>query len=348
MNMATGTYHCPNCGAGLKYQPDLQKVTCDFCRSSFLPAEIEAFENKKQTKKAADQADVEHLVAYHCDNCGAEVVTDDTTAATFCYYCHNPVLITERLSGVFRPQKVIPFTIDKDSAIKRFQEYANKWKFIPRDFTGASQLEKMTGLYLPHWMVDYEADIDYSGKATQIRRWTTGQTEYTEHKEFNVNRQGTIAVNHLHEVAIRKIDKGLIDSITPYDETKAVDFSSAYLAGFFAEKYDIEQSEVEEPVAERARQYVRTLVQDTIGAYHEIQLERSSIDFHSVDWTYALLPAWVLTYQYRGQTYLYAVNGQTGKVFGSLPVNNRKLGLTSGIIAAVLLAAAVLGGLFLW
>ena len=114
--------------AGLKYQPDLQKVTCDFLfEALFLPAEIEAFENKKQTKKAADQADVEHLVAYHCDNCGAEVVTDDTTAATFCYYCHNPVLITERLSGVFRPQKVIPFTIDKDSEIKRFQEYANNF-----------------------------------------------------------------------------------------------------------------------------------------------------------------------------------------------------------------------------
>ncbi|NLO36012.1 MAG: hypothetical protein GX112_06645 [Clostridiaceae bacterium] len=357
--MATSTYKCPNCGAGLLFDPELQKVRCDFCLTEFTIAELEAYNQKLEAEAGQAKAEktdarpgetdaASHLVSYHCDSCGAEVVTEETTSATFCYYCHNPVLVTSRLTGSYRPHKVIPFSVDREKALDIFTTYARSKKFVPKDFTSASQLEKMTGIYLPHWMADYQASIDYAGTASNLRVWSSGNTEYTEHKEFVLERKGIVDVSHVHEVAIRKIDRQLIDSITPYDETAAVDFSLAYLSGFFAEKYDIQQPEVQPVIENRVRQYAETLVQDTIGTYNQVNLTRKDIGLAAQAWHYTLLPAWIMTYFYRGKTFMYAINGQTGKIHGELPVDQKKLSLTSLLIGAAVLAALILGGLFLW
>ncbi len=359
--MATVTYKCPNCGGPLQFKPDIQKSKCEYCLSEFSDEELAAI-NQSLAEKDADQtaqahedqkppADgfgEAHLKGYICDSCGAEVVTEETTSATFCYYCHNPVLLTDRLTGEFKPTRIIPFVYDKDKAIKSFLAWSQKRKFVPREFYSASQLEKITGLYIPYWMADVKADINYSGKGINQRVWRVGDTEYTEHTEFSIERQGTIDVNNVHEVAMHKIDKGLIDSISPYDETQAVEFSMSYLSGFFAEKYDIAKEEVQPQIEREARTYTTNMMQQTLGQYGQVKLDRSDLDISVKGWNYALLPAWILTYLYQGKTYIYAVNGQNGKAFGELPVDRRKLGLTSGLLAAGLFALAIIGGLLIW
>lgn len=366
--MSTATIKCPNCGGGLQFDPSSQKSVCEYCLSEFTSLELakisEAIEQKEARQQeqaarkestAADSAsesresdESAHLQGYVCNSCGAEVVTDETTSATFCYYCHNPVLLTGRLSGDFRPTRIIPFTFDREKATASFLKWARSKRFVPKEFYSRSQLEKITGMYIPYWMADLHADVDYAGTGTNKRVWRVGNTEYTENKVFQIERQGTIDVDHIHEVAIRKIDKGLINSISPYDETKAQPFSMTYLSGFFAEKYDIEKHEVQPAIESRAHQYASNLIQEAIGAYDKVDLERSQLDLSIKQWDYALLPAWVLTYLYKGKTYIYAVNGQTGKSYGELPVDTAKLSLSSGLIALIILVLAVLGGFFLW
>jgi DNA-directed RNA polymerase subunit RPC12/RpoP len=338
--MATATIKCPNCGGGLSFNPDSQKSKCEYCLSEFSNLELSAITNAIEEKAP--------LLGYVCNSCGAEVVTDETTSATFCYYCHNPVLLTERLTGEFKPTRIIPFTFDKEKATASFLKWSKTKRFVPKEFYSASQLEKITGMYIPYWMADLKADIDYSGTGTKLRVWRAGNMEYTESKEYRIERQGTVDIDHVHEVAMHKINKGLINSISPYDESKAVPFSMNYLSGFFAEKYDIQKQEVQPAIEFRARQYVSILVQEEIGSYERVSLDRSGLELSIKDWDYALLPAWILTYLYQGKTFVYAVNGQTGKAYGELPVDNRKLGLTSGIIAAIILILAVVGGFFLW
>jgi DNA-directed RNA polymerase subunit RPC12/RpoP len=347
--MATATYKCPNCGGGLKFEPDIQKSRCEFCRSVFTDAELGDL-SKAIDEKAQREADREsgRLKGYNCDSCGAEVVTEETTSATFCYYCHNPVLLTERLTGDFKPTKIVPFSYDKEKAIAAFLKWARKRMFVPKTFYSNSQLEKITGMYIPYWMANVQADVDYAGKGTNLRTWRVGDTEYTEHKEFAIARQGLIDINNVHEVAMRKIDKGLIDSISPYDETKTLDFSMSYLSGFFAEKYDIQKDEVQPLLESKAREYAKIMVNEAIGSYDSVQLVRDRLDLVFKGWNYALLPAWILTYLYKGKTYIYAINGQTGKAHGELPVDNKKLSLTSVAIAAGVLALAILGGLLIW
>lgn len=347
--MATATYKCPNCGGGLKFDPDIQKSRCEFCLSTFTDAQLQSLSQAIDAKaRKAGEGEHSHLKGYICDSCGAEVVTEETTSATFCYYCHNPVLLTERLTGDFRPTRIIPFSYDREKATDAFLKWARKRKFVPKTFYSASQLEKISGVYLPYWMADVEADVDILGKGINRRTWRVGDTEFTEHKEFAIARQGTIDVNNVHEVAMRKLDKGLIDSISPYDETQTKDFSMSYLSGFLAEKYDIPREEVQPQLENKAREFSRLLVQESIGSYDQVQLERDQLDLKIKGWNYALLPAWILTYLYRGKTYIYAVNGQTGKSHGELPVDSKKLSLTAILVGLGLLALALLGGAFIW
>lgn len=355
--MAVVTSKCPNCGGGLKFDPDQQKSTCEYCRSQFTSQELEALLNKEDiSQEDANKQDSpkegipssDHLAGYVCDSCGAEVVTEETTSATFCYYCHNPVLLTNRLSGVFKPDKIIPFQYDRKKAIEKFLAWSKTRKFVPPSFYSASQLEKVTGLYIPYWMADYHADIDYAGKGINQRIWVSGTTEYTETKEFAIERRGAIEVDHIHEIALKKIDKKLIASITPFDETQAIDFSMSYLSGFFAEKYDINQDEVKPVIESQARDYVSTLLRDSISGFTQVTEIRNTINMALKGWHYSLFPAWILTYQYRGKNYIYAVNGQNGKAYGELPVNQQKLALASGLIAAGVLVLAVIGGMLIW
>ncbi|HWR60229.1 MAG TPA: hypothetical protein VN580_01375 [Clostridia bacterium] len=350
--MSTSSYKCPNCGGGLKFDPELQKSKCEYCSSEFTEAELEetsrTMEEKASGSGSTEDGENRALKGYVCNNCGAEVVTEETTSATFCYYCHEPVLLTDRLVGEFKPTKIIPFAYDRDKAVESFLSWAKSRRFVPKEFYSASQLEKITGIYIPYWMADVKADIDYSGVGTNIRIWRAGDVEYTEHSEYKIERQGVVDVDNINEVAMRKIDKGLLDSISPYDESKAVDFSMSYLSGFFAEKYDIPKAEVQPAIEGRAKEYTSVLVKETIGSYNMVSMNRSDVSISVKGWDYTLLPAWILTYKYKGKTYIYAVNGQNGKSYGELPVDGKKLGLTSGIAAAAMFVFALIGGLLIW
>lgn len=353
--MAITSYKCPSCGAPIEFKPDLQKFSCDYCLSEYTEKEIADLyktleEEKKEViqEKQVSQEKQKHLASYECNSCGAKVVTDDTTTSTFCYYCHNPVIISDRLSGSFQPKKMIPFTIDKEKAQETFLNWAGKNRFVPREFYSSSQLEKITGIYLPYWWADCKVDIDYQGEGNVNNVWQTGDTEYTETQKFNFSRKGSIDLNNVEELAFTKIDNELLNGIAPYNVNEAMKFSMPYLSGFFAEQYDIDEKDIIPKIEEQVNKYTKTLIKDTMQNFTTVKERVNNINILSKDMNYTLLPAWILTYQYNDKTYVFAVNGQTGKSFGELPLNNKKVFGVSSAIFALTSLVLLLGGILIW
>jgi DNA-directed RNA polymerase subunit RPC12/RpoP len=143
--MSAITYKCPNCGGELVFDPASQKYRCEYCASEFEQQQLERMkpaEGEERTEEHADreedaqqkQSESSRAVFYSCPSCGAQIVTDETTAATFCYYCHNPVVLEGRLSGEYLPDQIIPFAIDRKMAVGQFQKYIRKKKFVPKAF----------------------------------------------------------------------------------------------------------------------------------------------------------------------------------------------------------------------
>lgn len=362
--MAVKSYKCPNCGAGIAFKPDLQKFRCDYCLSEFTETklneiykdfEVDETEKDKEKETNVDSGSTpasgleeDHLASYDCNSCGAKVVTDDTTTATFCYYCHNPVILSDRLAGEFKPNKMIPFTIDKEKAQRTFLAWATQNKYVPRDFYSSSQLEKITGLYLPYWWADCEVGIDYEGEGRAVKVWEAEDQEYTETKKYQILRKGNILINNVEELAFTKIDHALLNGIAPYDDKAAVPFSMPYLSGFFAEQYDISKETITPKIDQQVDRYAKSLLQGTLPHYDSVEEKSNKTEILSKQLNYTLLPAWVLTYQYGDKTYVFAVNGQTGKSFGELPLDTKKVFSVSAAIFAVASATLLVGGMMLW
>ena len=342
-------YKCPNCNADLKFDPVTQKLTCEFCDSAFTVDEIKqicsAAENSFPPETAAAQQEFsEHTNLYHCKSCGAEIIADDQQTATFCYYCHNPVILAGKMSGEFKPSKIIGFKIDRSLAETTFKNWIKTKRFVPSDFKSQQQIEKITGLYVPFWLADCNIDIDYTAEGRQSRSWTSGDYRYTETKVYSLIRQGDVVMKGIPADGESKIEDALMEAIEPYDYSELKDFSMSYLSGFFADKYDVDKTVVFPRIKERAIDACNKIIADSVKNY-SVTPRNNDIRFMSTNWHYMLLPVWFMSYNYKGKVYEFALNGQTGKLAGAAPLSKGKLAAFSasiGLIASVIIS--LMGG----
>lgn len=376
--MAVITFKCPNCGGDLKYDPASQKYKCEYCISLFTQQELEESNPQAQqdieeraeggtqsagqygertaagsagrdTENAAGGAQDNGALVYSCPSCGAEIVTDETTAATFCYYCHNPVILQGRLAGEYEPDLVIPFAVNKEEAVESFLAYVKRKKFVPKDFFCREQIEKISGIYFPFWMYSCRADGQWNGSADQIRVYRMGDIEYTETKVFDVYRSADLTFKSLMRDALNRENRRLVEAVQPFRVEQARDFSMGYLSGFQAEKRDIEKSDVVSELQGEIREHASQMMKASVGGYTSARVRSCDIRVKEEDWKYLLLPVWVLTYKGAdGKMYYYAMNGQTKKVCGVLPLDKKRMtAFFFGIFVPVLILM-LLGGYLSW
>jgi DNA-directed RNA polymerase subunit RPC12/RpoP len=360
--VSTITYKCPHCGAPLKFDGDAQNWKCEYCISSFNEKEIRALENKliseveNPSMAAGENHTHEHSPddeftskarVYSCTSCGAEIVTDDTTAATFCYYCHNPAIIPGQLSEKYKPSRIIPFKLERDKATEAFVKWCKKKPLISKDFTTSSQLEKLSGIYVPFWLFDCKAKGYISAQAKNVRTWRSGDIQYTQTDYFNVSRTAIADFNGVPADGSQKADNKLMEALEPYDYSQMKDFSMAFLSGYFAERYDLSQETVFNSVSNRIQGYAKKLMNNTISGYGSVNVTNCSADIDEANATYVLLPTWMFTYKYKDKTYIFAMNGQTGKITGNLPISKKRLIFRFVAYWAIAFAIMVLGGMLI-
>lgn len=293
----------------------------------------------------------EEALVYICPSCGAEVITDATTAATFCYYCHNPVVLSEKLSGEFLPDYVIPFAMDKKRATEIFLDWIKKKKYIPDDFFSKDQIEKLSGVYFPYLMYSCKVDGKIRAEGEKNRTWVMGNIRYTEHRKYRMERAGQLDVKNVTRNALKKNNSALVEGVLPFDMEKLQPFDMGYLSGFQAEKRDMEKESLTSEVESEVKQYTADqLKADVMGQYSAVRVDQSDTKIRDAEWHYALLPVWILTYRDQAgkdELYYFAMNGQTGKICGKLPVEKGKIVKLFLEIFIPVAAILMIGGWFL-
>lgn len=341
------SYKCPNCGGDLKFDPKTQKLTCEYCLSSFQKEEIEKevhkHEKKTQTVFEEKKGTAGTVNMYTCPSCGAEIVTDETTAATTCYYCHNPVVFTKQLTEEFRPSQIIPFKKSREEAIATFEAWCKKKWFLPRDFTSPRQLDHITGIYIPYWLVDCDVEGRLYGSGQRVTSWKRGDYLYTKTDIYAISRVATMRFLRVPHDASSKADDTMMNSIAPFDYKDLTPFSYAYLSGFISERYDVDKQTVFPIVQSWVDNAVENELRRSVSGYSSTQFTRPSIFIDKAEYEYVLMPIWMLTYTYQGKVYVFAMNGQTGKTWGSVPVSQKRLNLFLVILFLVLVVILFIG-----
>jgi len=359
MNGQVTTYQCPSCTAPLAYDAATGKLACEFCGSSYEVAQMEALmaEKEKQAVEASEQAasieavwdtsgmssewgtDAAGMKTYSCPSCGAELVCDATTAASSCPYCGNPTIVQGQFSGMLKPDFVIPFKVTKEEAIAKLKEHYKGKFFLPKRFSDENSIREIKGVYVPFWMFDGQAEGYASYDATRVDVYTLGDTEYTDTYHYDVSRSGIIRFEKIPVDASSKMDDRYMDSIEPFDYSALMPFSTAYMPGYLADKYDVTVEQCAERADARAKQTVSdALLREASIGYTSCIPRNESIELQRGQVHYALLPVWMLSTEWNGERYMFAVNGQTGKTVGDLPVNKGKVAKTFAAVAAAVAA----------
>lgn len=352
-------FKCPCCNAPLVFGGDSQQMKCEYCDNTFDLETLRACEESEippaepeiqwddEKKPEWSQEEQDRIRIFLCDACAGELITDDHTAATFCPYCGNPTILPSRLSGGLKPEGVIPFKTTKEDAKAAFLKLCKGKPLLPKFFTQEQQLEKIAGLYVPFWLYDCSADLSGSYKATRIHTWADSRFTYTKTDHYLLRRQAEASYSGIPMDGSTKMDDSFMESIEPYQYGDIIDFDTAYLSGYLADKYDVESKSGEPRIKERVETTMNDHLQSSFLGYATVVPTSRQIHVNHGKVKYVLLPVWLLNTKYRGKTYTFAMNGQTGKMTGQLPVCPRRstawfCGLWAGFTLLVSLIQMIL------
>lgn len=354
-------YKCPCCGGAISFDSTSQKMKCPYCDTEFDVESLKGFDEDLKTDAPDDmnwstdagnewsQGEDDGIRIYVCQSCGGEIVGDENTAATSCPYCDNPVVMMGKLSGMLKPDLVIPFKLDKNAAKDAYKRHIQKKRLLPKVFAEENHIDEIKGMYVPFWLFDADADANIRYKATRLRMWSDRDYNYTETSYYSVVRGGDLSFEAVPVDGSEKMPNDLMESIEPFDLTDGVDFQTAYLAGYFADKYDVSAEESITRANERIKVSTEKAFAETVTGYNTVIPESSSVRLKNSKARYALYPVWLLNTTWKDKKYTFAMNGQTGKMVGDLPVDkaaaNRWLWSIVGIGTAIVMAVSYLAWL---
>ncbi|MCF1283929.1 TFIIB-type zinc ribbon-containing protein [Streptococcus sinensis] len=328
-------YKCPNCGGALEFNSSIQKMKCPYCDTELdmdsLQALDEALKNQadedltwtSQAGREWESGETDNMSVYVCKSCGGEIVADESTAATSCPFCDNPVVMMGRFSGDLKPDYVIPFKLDKKAAKEKLSKHLMGKILLPKVFKDQNHIDEVKGLYVPFWLFDTEADADIQYQATRVRSWSDKDYNYTETNYFSVLRSGQLGFERIPVDGSSKLDNQLMESIEPFDFSEAVNFQTAYLAGYLADKYDVGAEESLSHANRRVKQSTETVFANTVTNFDTVVAESSNIRLKNGSTKYVLYPVWILNTTWNGKKFVFAMNGQTGKFVGDLPLDKQ-------------------------
>lgn len=352
-------YKCPCCDGAIEFDTHVQKMKCPYCDTEFEMETLLAYDDelkkdcgdKMEWNSSAGSSwadgETEGLCVFVCNTCGGEIVGDDNTGATSCPFCGNPVVMMGRFAGELKPDYVIPFKIDKNSAKEALKKHYLGKKLLPKAFKDENHIDEVKGIYVPFWLFDADASANIRYKATRNRIWSDSKYRYTETSFYSVSRGGTISFEKVPVDGSEKIDDTLMESIEPYDFSGAVDFQTAYLSGFLADKYDVDAETSISRANERIKRSTEDAFAATVRGYTTVVPVSSNVSLQNGVAKYALYPVWLLNTSWNGERYYFAINGQTGKTAGDLPLDKKAyVRWLFGIAGAVSAASFLISYLF--
>lgn len=350
-------FKCPCCGGQITFETSAQKLKCGYCDTEFDVETLRQYdedlshdasdEMEWDTSPGSEWRDGENagMRVYSCNSCGGEVIADETLAATVCPYCDNPVVMIGRLSGALKPDLVIPFKLGKKAAREALSAHLRDKRLLPKVFREQNHIDEIKGVYVPFWIFDADAKANIRYRTTRLRTWSDSSYNYTETSHFSVTRSGTVSFEHVPVDGSSKMADDLMESIEPYDFSAAVDFQTAYLAGYLADKYDVDAEQSVGRANERIKESTERAFADTVTGFTSVTAEKSAISLSNGTARYALLPVWLLNTTWNGRRYTFAMNGQNGKFVGDLPLDKHaylRWGLGTAAAVATALFALIM------
>ena len=355
----TRDFKCPNCDGIVTFDSATQSVKCPYCDAQFDPNAFMAYdaELKQESEELSfdlssgewAEGEAEQMRVYACRSCGGEIIVEATTSASSCPFCGSAVVMKGQLAGKLRPDYVIPFRVSKAQAkegLKKFMK--GKW-LAPRIFRNVDRLDSVKGLYVPFWFFNAEVDATVRFSAYRVPDDDLSEVE----RCYALFRSGSAGFRHIPVDGSKKMPDALMESIEPFNFKEARAFRSSYLAGYLADRFDVDADQSRKRAEQRLYRTTEDAFRETVPPlYSNVRAVNSRVTVKESKTLYVLCPVWLLNTTWKGKRYTFAMNGQTGKFIGDLPIDKKRafwlwlgLSLLGGGVIYLLLYLLRQGGL---
>lgn len=317
-------YACPNCGGNLKFDIPSQQLGCEYCQTK---VDVYSFEDKNPATEKQTEFDA---TIFSCPQCGGEILSTDTSAAEFCTFCGASTILHSRLSKEKRPNYIIPFQKTKEDCKNAYSELMKKAIFAPDALKNPKYIDGFRGIYMPYWAFHLAQDGTFSINATKSKR--RGDYIYTDH--YLLTGEMDAYYKGLSYDASSSFDDNISAKIAPYDVKGMKAFTPAFLSGFYADIADVDPETYKNDAENIAvRNSTNAIYSEFSGINMEPILNPDVLNTQVKEIDSAMFPVWFMSYRNAGRVAYATVNGQTGKVVTDLPVDTKKYGIGSLLLA---------------
>ena len=317
---------CPNCGSPLRYDPESGRLICEYCDSGFTIEEVDAADREQAQQVGSmnftpGNEALQNLKAYVCESCGAEVVADPQTVSLVCPYCGSNIVLSDKINGELTPDGIIPFSITPKTLPAAVRAFYKGKKLLPRSFFSDSSIGIVQGIYVPFWLYDSKPQCELVFNGSRDRTYRDGDYTVTEHQNYELHRSVSMSFHDIPTDASERMEDALMDSLEPFDFSALKAFNTDYLAGYVADRWDKNAKEMKARTDRRVYNSAVTIAMvRATGGWSDVTPNlKSHLDMSDSTARFVLLPVYVFDIKWNGQSYSFAVNGQTGKVVGTLP-----------------------------
>lgn len=351
-------FPCATCGADMRFDPGTGQLTCDHCGNSepidhgpWQRAEAVAELDFEAALAAPDDAsEAEETRASECPNCGALVEFDPEVHATECPFCATPVVTGTGTRRQIKPRAVLPYALDEAAARRAMTDWLGALWFAPsglRDY--ARKGRRMAGIYTPAWTFDADTKSRYKGQRGTVYYDTRTVTRNGKTRTVRVQRvrwrrvSGQVKrfFDDVLVIASAALPERFRQGSGHWDLTRLEPYRPEYLAGFRAEAYTIDLGDAFVQAREIMDRQILRDVRFDIGGDRQ-RVDQVETQIRDVTFKHILLPLWLAAYKYRGKSYRFVVNGQSGEVTGERPWSIWKIAAAAILLAIVAGAAGYL------
>lgn len=285
-----------------------------------------------------------------CQSCGAELVLAGEEARTAtCPFCAAASVVERPASGDRPvPTFALGFALSHPEAgarVRRWLRTRHPWS--PSGLKRAS-LHDVRGVYVPAWLYSARAVSRFSASIgedyTETETYTVEENGQRVTKTRQVKKTEWRALHGPHEeyvmdvlvTASRAVPNAELEAVEPFDLRLLARYQPALVAGWLAE----EPSLLREQCLALARGEALEKVRGRLEAFmpgdshreleHDTRLVEESLEL-------CLVPLWVLAVRYapNAPPLRMLVNGQSGRVYGKVPLSWVKIALSVGLLAVL-------------
>lgn len=320
-------YQCPNCGGGLRFDISSQKLLCDHCQTTMAPYDF------RESGGAEEEKEFE-ATKFICPQCGAQIISSDNTAAAFCSFCGASTILDSRISQEKCPDGIIPFQISKEDCVKSYIKMMRRSVFAPKELKDAHCIESFRGIYMPYWIYHVIQKGDISLRGSKSHR----EGDYDVTRYYALTGELDASYEGITHDASTEFADDISECAAPYDVRKIQPFHPSYLSGFYADIEDVNPELYQSDALELSKEITDQTIQKcpAYAPYHPTLPPKTGVNalpskFEPIQ--YAMFPVWFMSYRKKNRVSYVTVNGQTGKIAADIPIDEKRYGIASLLLA---------------